>query len=58
MKVVDRNLHFLNVVDVVDGFHFYYNDDKGVEKLAAGEVFNIDHSTLFESYAAKVADKK
>jgi hypothetical protein len=45
---VNEKLHFINVVDVVDGFHFYYNDNKDV-KLADAEIFDIDNSTNFES---------
>jgi hypothetical protein len=37
------------VVEVADGFHFYYNTEAGDDKLATAEVFNIGDSTGFES---------
>ncbi len=30
---------------MADGFHFYYNDDDELTKLAEGEVYNINKAT-------------
>jgi hypothetical protein len=45
---LDKPILFTNAVEVADGFHFYYNNEK-VDKLATAEVFNIGDSTGFES---------
>ena len=48
---------FMNEVEVADGFHFYYNNDAET-KMAAGEAFNVEFSTAFESKTALVKDGK
>lgn len=53
----DTTTTFMNEVEVADGFHFYYNNDAG-PKLAAGEAFDIEESTLFESKTAEVKEGK
>lgn len=53
----DTTTTFMNDVEVADGFHFYYNNDAGT-KMAAGEAFNIEFSTAFESKTAEVKDGK
>jgi hypothetical protein len=53
----DTTTIFMNEVEVADGFHFYYNNDAEV-KMAPGEAFDIENSTLFESKTAQVKDGK
>jgi hypothetical protein len=53
----DTTTTFMNEVEVADGFHFYYNNDAG-PKMAPGEAFDINNSTLFESMTAEVKEGK
>ena len=48
MILEKKPIIFSNVVEVADGFHFYYNAEK-VDKLEIAEIFDVSGSTNSES---------